>query len=147
MKAKTSKPAKKKKKDGIIFTVGKRKRAIARSRLKPGTGSVKINSIPLDLVQPEIVRLKIMEPLLLVGDAWKKFDIKVNVYGGGIMGQADAVRQSIAKGLAEILGENTKKIFLEYDRHLLVYDPRRTETHKPPHSSWGARRYKQRSKR
>ena len=63
------------------------------------------------------------------------------------MGQANAARQAIAKGLAQIMGDDVKKKFLEYDRNLLVYDSRRTEPHKPPHSSWGARRYKQRSKR
>jgi small subunit ribosomal protein S9 len=46
-----------------------------------------------------------------------------------------------------MLGSNMKKIFMEYDRNILVYDPRRTEPHKPPRSSQGPRRYKQRSKR
>lgn len=131
----------------IIFTTGKRKRAIARARLKPGKGVVKINSIPLEQIFPEAIRLKIQEPLLLTGNEWEKFDINVNVKGGGVTGQADAARQAIARGLVELLGNKVKKTFLEYDRNLLVYDPRRVEPAKPPHSSWGARRYKQRSKR
>ncbi len=125
---------------------GKRKRAIARATVKPGKGLVKINSIPLELVSEEMVRLKMSEPLILAGDLWKKFDISVNVTGGGVVGRADAVRQAIAKGLVAQLPD-LKKVYVDYDRNLLVFDPRRTEPHKPPRSSQGPRRYKQRSKR
>jgi small subunit ribosomal protein S9 len=131
----------------IVFTTGKRKRSIARARFKPGSGSIRINNQPLELMPNEILKLKIKEPLIIAGDAWKKFDINIDVSGGGVMGQAEAVRQAIARGLAEYLGQNVKKEFLSYDRNLLVYDPRRTEPHKPPRSSQGPRRYKQRSKR
>lgn len=130
-----------------VFVTGKRKRAVARASFKQGKGSVKVNSIPLELVRPEMLRLKMMEPLILIGDEYKKFDVKVTVNGGGPTGQADAVRQALARGLSELLGEEARKTFLSYDRNLIVYDPRRTEPHKPPHSSWGPRRYKQRSKR
>jgi small subunit ribosomal protein S9 len=129
------------------FTVGKRKRSVARASFSEGSGRIRINSRPLELVTPEIVKLKIMEPLIIAGDGWKKFDIKISVSGGGPMGQAESVRQALAKGLAELIGGDLKQRYLSYDRNLLVYDPRRTEPHKPPHSSWGARRYKQRSKR
>ncbi len=133
------------KKERIIYTVGKRKRAVARAVFRPGQGRITINTIPLELVGNEIVRLRIQEPLLIAGQP-KDWDIAVNVKGGGIMGQADAVRLAIAKGIVELL-PHTKQAFLAYDRSLLVADPRRTEPHKPPHSSWGPRRYKQRSKR
>jgi len=132
---------------GFVFTTGKRKRAIARARFKPGSGLIRINSQPLELISNEMVRLKIQEPLILTGDAWKKYNVKINVRGGGLLGQAEAVRQAIAKGLVELLGSETKKMFLSYDRNLLVYDPRRTEPHKPPRSSQGPRRAKQKSKR
>ena len=135
-----------KKNKTFVFT-GKRKKAIARASFKKGKGIVKLNKTPLEKVQNEIIRLRIQEPLLLTGDSWKRFDISVNVKGGGIMGQSDASRQAIAKGLVELLGKEVKQSFLSYDRNLLVYDPRRTEPRKPPHSNWGARRYKQRSKR
>lgn len=138
---------KKEEKKKSIVTVGKRKRAIARATFKKGTGSVMINSIPIETFGSEITRLKIEEPLMILGDAVKKFDIRVNVAGGGKIGQAEATRQAIGKGLSQLLGEEARKKLLEYDRSLLVYDPRRTEPHKPPHSSWGPRRYKQRSKR
>ena len=130
----------------FVFTVGKRKRAIARATTKPGTGKVIVNSKSLDMFQDDYIRLRIQEPLLLAGDSAKKFDIDVLVRGGGPMGQADAVRQAISKGLIAYVPE-LKQPFVQYDRNLLVYDPRRTEPHKPPHSSWGPRRYKQRSKR
>ena len=62
-------------------------------------------------------------------------------------GQAEASRMAIARCLADQLGDDLRKSFLAYDRNMIIYDPRRTETHKPPHSSWGARRAKQKSKR
>ncbi|MCX6814933.1 MAG: 30S ribosomal protein S9 [Candidatus Aenigmarchaeota archaeon] len=126
---------------------GKRKRAIARALFRPGKGIIKVNSVPIELVMPDMFRLKMMEPLMLIGDEWRKFDGKITVRGGGPSGQADAVRQVIARGLSELLGPEVRKTFLSYDRNLIVYDSRRTEPHKPPHSSWGPRRYKQRSKR
>jgi len=130
----------------FVQTTGKRKRSIARAVTKPGKGIIKVNSIPLVSWPYEMVRLRMMEPLILSGEAYKGFDVSVNVKGGGQWGQADAVRQAISKGLVEYLPE-LKERFVAYDRNLLVYDPRRTEPHKPPHSSWGPRRYKQRSKR
>jgi small subunit ribosomal protein S9 len=144
-KKKTAEKAGKKQKQ--VFATGKRKRAVARASFRPGKGEIRINSKPLDLMTNEILRLKIQEPLILIGDAWKKFNIKIVVKGGGMMGQAEAARQAIAKGLAELLGAGARQVYMDYDRNLLVTDPRRTEPHKSPHSSWGPRRYKQRSKR
>lgn len=135
------------KKKKIVFVTGKRKRAIARARFKEGTGRVKINSIPIDNISSEMIRLRIQEPLIIAGDSWKKFDISINVKGGGVAGQSEAARQTIARGLVQLLGAELKKRYVEYDRNLLVYDPRRTEPHKPPRSSQGPRRHKQRSKR
>ena len=129
-----------------IFTTGKRKRAVARARFTPGKGIIKVNTQPLNTIRNELTRMKMTEPLALVGDAWKKYDIRVTVRGGGLIGQADAVRQAISRGLAQLL-PGTKETFLRYDRFMMVYDPRRTEPHKPPRSSQGPRRYKQRSKR
>jgi small subunit ribosomal protein S9 len=131
----------------IVMTVGKRKRAVARASFRKGSGMIRVNSKPLEQIRPEMIMLKIQEPLKIAGDAWKGFDARINVSGGGPMGQAEAVRQALARGLVELLGGDLRQKYLDYDRNLLVYDPRRTEPHKPPHSSWGARRYKQRSKR
>lgn len=139
------KSAKKEEKKGDIFT-GKRKRAVARAWLRSGHGTVRINSEPLGLFRNEAVRMFISEPLVLAGDVLKGLDIYVNVNGGGVMGQAEAVRQAIAKVLVS-KSPNLRQRFMEYDRNMLVSDPRRTEPHKPPRSSQGPRRAKQRSKR
>jgi small subunit ribosomal protein S9 len=144
---KAPKQAKMKSLPQAVFVTGKRKRAIARAYFKSGKGMVKVNSVPIELVMPDMFRLKMMEPLMIMGDAWKRYDASITVRGGGPAGQADAVRQVIARGLSELLGPDARKTFLSYDRNLIVYDSRRTEPHKPPHSSWGPRRYKQRSKR
>ncbi|MEM5792958.1 MAG: 30S ribosomal protein S9 [Candidatus Aenigmatarchaeota archaeon] len=133
---------------GPIVSTGKRKTSVARATIRAGTGHVVINGTPIDLYKPEYARLKIREAMMLSGDLIKKVDISINVKGGGVSSQADAIRQSIAKGLVEFFNdENLKKIYLEYDRNLLVYDSRRTEPHKPSRSRKGARRHKQRSKR
>jgi len=126
--------------------VGKRKRAIARAFAKLGTGKIYINGKPLDLIEPEPVKLFIKEPLILAGNISNNLDIQVNVKGGGIFGQATAAREAIAKVLVEY-DKSLKDKFLEYDRTLLVSDSRRTEPHKPSRSKKGPRRHKQRSKR
>ena len=135
-------------KNKIVLATGKRKEAVARARIKPGVGEVTINEKPLDLWQPEYCRLKIREPLMLAGELAQQVDIKVNVRSGGISSQAEAIRQAIAKGLVEFFNdEELKQAYLDYDRSLLVYDPRRCEPHKPSRSKAGSRRHKQRSKR
>ncbi|MEM5793995.1 MAG: 30S ribosomal protein S9 [Candidatus Aenigmatarchaeota archaeon] len=138
----------KKEKPKIVITLGKRKSSVARAVAKAGSGKVTINSIPLEIWGTELARMKIMEPLVLAGDASKKVDIEVNVSGGGTTGQADAVRMAIANALVEFYkDENLKRKFLDYDRNLLVADARRPEPRKPSRSKKGARRHKQRSKR
>lgn len=142
---KGAKSGKKEEKGSDVFT-GKRKRAVARAWFRPGSGMVRINSTPLGLFKNELVRMTMSEPLVLAGDAWKGLDIVVNVRGGGVMGQAEAVRQAIAKVLVRKSPDLRQK-FMGYDRNMLISDPRRTEPHKPPRSSQGPRRHKQRSKR
>jgi small subunit ribosomal protein S9 len=140
-----------KKKEKSVFSVGKRDVAIARAVVKPGSGRVRICSKPLGIWANEPLRLWVEEPLILSDDLSKKVDIDVDVRSGGTVGQAEAVRMAIAKGLVEFSGsDELKKKYLEYDRNLLVYDPRRNEPH---HSSGkgaskrGSRRHKQKSKR
>lgn len=148
-----SKEKKKEKKEeksgspGTVFATGKRRKAVARASIRPGTGIVTLNSTPLEHIKNQTVRMLLQEPLSIIGDAGRKFNIKASTSGGGIIGQAQAARQAIAKALAEALGDDVKAAFMSYDRNMLVYDPRRTEPHKPPRSSQGPRRYKQRSKR
>lgn len=138
----------KKEKPKIVFTTGKRKTAVARAKIVQGKGRVLINSSPLEVWGNEALRLWVKEPLLLAGDLPKIVDIEVNVKSGGIAGQSEAIRMAIARGLVEFFkSKDLRNKYLEYDRNLLVYDPRRTEPHKPSASKRGARRHKQRSKR
>ncbi|MMZ64856.1 30S ribosomal protein S9P [compost metagenome] len=108
-----------------------------------------------------MARIKMMEPLLLAGEKIRNLvDIEVNVKGGGVMGQADAVRMAIARGLVEFFkcegeGEECKRlnkiskdlesVFSEYDRTMLSGDPRRTEPEK--YMRYSARRRWQKSYR
>jgi small subunit ribosomal protein S9 len=129
-----------------VITVGKRKTAIAKAVIRNGSGRVRINRIPLEIFQPEIARQKIMEPLLLSGDVWKNLDIDVKVKGGGFMGQAEAARMSIARGLVKwFKTARLKRLFLSYDRSMLVGDSRRKEMKK--FGGPGARRRVQKSYR
>ena len=116
----------------IILTSGKRKTAIARAVIRLGRGCVRINGIPLEIWMPESARWKMMEPLLLVGkEVWGKLDIDVTVRGGGFMGQAEAVRIAIARGLYLWTGdERIRELLIEYDRTMLAGDPRRKEPKK-----------------
>lgn len=134
------------KKKILIHKIGKRKKAIARATASPGTGKIKINKKTLSEIQPEIARLMIKEPLIIGKSTADKLDIYVNVKGGGMMGQASAIRLAIAKILVE-RDKTLKEKFLNYDRSLLIADVRRTEPHKPSRSKAGPRRHKQRSKR
>ena len=84
----------------VINTSGKRKCALAKAVLKEGKGIVRINSKLLNTLQPEFLKLRIMEPLLIAGDVAKKVDISINVKSGGWQGQAEAARLAIARALA-----------------------------------------------
>ena len=136
----------------VIHTSGKRKTAVARATVKRGKGRVRVNSEPIEILQP-ISRRKAMEPLI-IADAMNrlsKVDISILTHGGGVMGQTDAIRTAIARGLvhynggAEGLDEELRDEFLRFDRSLLVNDPRRKE---PKHQlGRGARRKKQKSYR
>ncbi len=125
----------------VIHTQGKRKSAIARATLRAGKGNIRINGQYLDNYGTEISRLRIKEPLVLVGDVAKKVNIDVNVIGGGENGQADAVRLAMARALV-IYDNKFKKTFDDYDRLLLVADVRRKEVCKPNDSKARAKRQK-----
>ena len=116
----------------IINTSGKRKTAIARATLKAGKGVVRVNSVPLETYGSDTTRMKIAEPLLLVPDALDDVDVAIEVSGGGRMGQAEAVRTALARGILEWHNDpQIKDAFLSYDRTLLVNDSRQKETKKP----------------
>ncbi|KXB06654.1 30S ribosomal protein S9 [candidate division MSBL1 archaeon SCGC-AAA382A20] len=129
-------------------SVGKRKKARARAKVEEGSGNIRVNSKPPKAFSDEMVRLMLKEPLELADDLRDEVDIDIKVKGGGKVGQAEAARQAIARGLVKYSGsDELKKKMEEYDRYLLVRDARTTEPHKPSVSSKGARKHKQRSKR
>ena len=142
-----------KKKVKTVETSGKRKTAIARASVRKGKGRVRVNGSPIEIMEPEMARLKAMEPLV-IADAMKKLakiDIIVNVEGGGTMGQVDAIRTAIARGIVHWNGgkegedEDLRSEYLRFDRSLLVNDPRRKE---PKHQMGrGARKKWQKSYR
>ncbi len=130
----------------VVVTSGKRKTAIAKATAKPGKGRVRINKIPIEIIQQEMVRLKIMEPLMIAKSLSNQVDIDVKVEGGGVMGQAEAARTAIARALLEFSNDpELKRAFIEYDRTLLVNDIRRKEPKKQ--GGRGARKRRQTSYR
>lgn len=125
-----------------IHTAGKRKSAVARATLKSGKGKVRINKLLLENYGTKLSRMKLQEPLIIAGPSAENYDIDVSVQGGGSITQADAARLAIARALVKA-EKKLEKTFQEYDRHLLVADVRRKETHKPNrHGNARAKRQK-----
>ena len=114
----------------VIIVSGKRKKAVARATLREGKGVVKFNKVPVSMIKADMVKLKISEPLILADDVASKFNIDISVKGGGVVSQAEAARLAIAKGLVAA-NPKLKKVFLDYDRTLLVADVRQRESRKP----------------
>ncbi|MGB9135228.1 MAG: 30S ribosomal protein S9 [Candidatus Bathyarchaeia archaeon] len=116
----------------VITISGKRKTATARATLRTGRGRIRINNTPLEILEPQASRLKIMEPLLQVDSELRnQVDINVKVSGGGFMGQAEAARMAVAKGLLRwTKSKHLQSAFTEYDRTMLAGDPRRKESKK-----------------
>jgi small subunit ribosomal protein S9 len=115
----------------ITNSSGKNRKAIARATLAEGNGRVRINTKPLEIFEPKLVREKIMEPVIIAQENASGLDIDVKVRGGGFMGQAAAVRTAIARGIVEWTGDTAlKEAYMEYDRSLLVNDHRHKERKK-----------------
>jgi len=131
----------------VVNAEGKRKSAVARATVKEGKGKVRVNGQLISSMPDTYFKMKMQEPLIIAGDnVTSKVSISVNVQGGGVNGQAEAVRQAIAKGLVK--WTNNKSLQTEYgnyDRTLLVADVRRKEPYKPNDSK--ARAKRQSSKR
>ena len=122
-----------------VQTFGKKKNATAVATCTQGTGSIRVNGKALGLIEPESLRIKAFEPILLVGgNKFKDVNIRVRVQGGGQSNQIFAVRQAIAKALLayyqkyhdEQSKRELKEVFLQYDKTLIVTDPRRAEPKK-----------------
>ncbi|BFZ56550.1 40S ribosomal protein S16 [Savitreella phatthalungensis] len=138
----------------VVQCFGKKKTSTAVAHCQTGKGLIKINGSPIDLLQPEILRLKVYEPILIIGlDKFAGVDIRCRVTGGGHVSQVYALRQAIAKAIVayyqkyvdEQSKNELKKALIAYDRSLLVADPRRAEPKKP--GGKGARSKHQKSYR
>ncbi|UGV40893.1 30S ribosomal protein S9 [Methanococcoides orientis] len=115
----------------VVNSSGKNKTAIARATVSAGTGKARVNKKPVEIYEPEFAKLKIIEPLMLAGDTVSSLDIDVKVSGGGIIGQANAIRTAIARGIVEWTNDtDLRDAFMAYDRNLLVNDSRQKETKK-----------------
>ena len=115
----------------VVNTSGENKTAIARATVSAGTGKARINKKPVEIYEPMFAKLKIIEPLMLASEAVSGLDIDVKVSGGGIMGQANAIRTAIARGIVEWTNDtDLRDAFMAYDRNLLVNDARKKETKK-----------------
>ena len=110
-----------------IHKIGRRKTAVARVYLKEGKGNITINKRELENYFPTgTLQYKVKQPLTLT-DNEKTFDISVNVFGGGITGQAEAIRLAISRAMCEVNDENRGILKPE---GLLTRDPRMVERKK-----------------
>ncbi|NPE27172.1 30S ribosomal protein S9 [Methanococcoides sp. SA1] len=125
-----------------LVVSGKRKTAIAKATIEDGKGKVTFNEKPLEFLS-NLQQLEISEPLVIAQDVLGdlKFDIALNVKGGGTACQVEAGRLAIAKAIVEFTGkEDVRLAFLGYDRNMLVADTRRKEACKPGDSKARANR-------
>ncbi|MDK2413237.1 40S ribosomal protein S16, partial [Aphanizomenon sp. 202] len=122
-----------------VQVYGRKKTATAVAHCKRGNGLIKVNGRPLELVEPRTLQYKLLEPVLLLGKKrFSKVTIRVRVKGGGHTSQVYAIRQAISKSLVayyqkfvdEASKKEIKNILINYDRSLLVADPRRCESKK-----------------
>ena len=130
----------------MVYTHGKKRNAIANAVTQEGKGIITINRVPIQNIEPKPLRIKIFEPILILGvDQFKNLRIKVRVSGGGAVAQLYAARMAIAKGIVawnqkyvdEEEKDKVRKDFMNYDKTLLVADNRRIEPKK--HGGPGAR--------
>lgn len=112
----------------VINTLGRRKTAVARVYMKPGKGSVTVNKKDYKEFFPvDVLQYKIEQPFKLT-ETSGKYDVTINVAGGGINGQAEAIRLGITRALIEVSAENKP---LLKEEGLTTRDPRMVERKKP----------------
>jgi len=125
---------------------GARKTARATAAIHPGSGRIRVNGSPVEIWQPEVARLHLLGPTMVVGELREKYDIDVSVTGGGFMGQADAAAMAIARAYVDqVRGNEMKERMNAYNKYLLSGDPRQAEPKK--FGGPGARRKRQKSYR
>jgi len=125
---------------------GARKTARATAAIFPGAGRIRVNGTPVELWEPEPARLHLLGPVQVVGELREKYDLNVNVAGGGFMGQADAAAMAIARAYVDqVRGSEIRDKLNAYNKYLLSGDPRQAEPKK--FGGPGARRKRQKSYR
>ena len=112
----------------VINTIGRRKTAVARIYMKPGSGKITVNNRDYKEYFPTGPLQFIVNQPLQVANAEGKWDIKANLDGGGITGQAQALRMAIARALCENNAEDRPALKA---KSLLMRDPRMVERKKP----------------
>jgi small subunit ribosomal protein S9 len=137
-----------------------RKTASAHVYITKGVGKIRINNVPVEMIQQVTAREAILAPLEIAGDLRNKIDLSVRVSGGGFMGQASAIATAISRALTgwtkskkepkdhplpKSTREDLRKRIAEYDKYLISGDARRKEPKK--FGGPGARRRKQKSYR
>jgi small subunit ribosomal protein S9 len=139
---------------------GQRKSSRAVATIAKGSGRVRVNNTPAELIAPDVAKELVLTPLTLVGELRNRVDINVQVSGGGFMGQAFAAAVAISRAMTgqekggrdprdhpftKSVREEIRRKITEYDRHLLSGDSRQAESKK--FGGPGARRRKQKSYR
>ncbi|KAK8793633.1 40S ribosomal protein S16 [Blastocystis sp. subtype 4] len=122
-----------------VQAFGRKKTAVAVAHCKQGKGVMKLNGQPIDILQPECLKMKALEPVLLLGaERFAHLDIRITVKGGGRVAQIYAIRQAISRAIVafyqkyvdEQAKREIKDILVSYDRSLIAVDPRRCEPKK-----------------
>lgn len=135
----------------MVYTSGKKKNSSAAAVCQAGKGTITVNRVPIQNIEPKTLRIKIFEPLLILGaNNFAGLKIRVRVRGGGQVAQLYAARMAIAKAIVawkqkyedEEEKVNCRRTLLSYDKGLLVADPRRREPKKYGGSGARARRQK-----
>jgi small subunit ribosomal protein S9 len=126
----------------MYFTTGKRKTSVARIILQPGTGAIVVNGLPATQYFPRSASQYLLAQPFEITQTVGQYDVRVNVRGGGIMGQASAVRHGISKALLEVSPPLRASL---KSAGLLTRDPREKERKK--YGQKGARKRFQYSKR
>lgn len=133
-KRKSSSAKSSKKEVKVAISKSKRKRSIARASVKNGPGTIRINGRLIDTIEPTFIKDEVLTPINfsdMTKDLCNKLSISVNVHGGGVSSQAQACASAIAKAIVEYSGSaEIKREYLNYNRNLLIDDPRRVEPKK-----------------
>ena len=111
----------------LTQTTGRRKEAVARAILRAGSGTITVNGKPIEVYFPTATQRMVVTEALRVTDRETAYDINANIFGGGVVGQAGALRMAIARSLIEIDPESRPAL---KKAGLLTRDARRKESKK-----------------